>query len=313
MLQTIKDRMTLVLTSFRRHFMRTENQNWPIDFARALGEFHSTAGGRVEAIVFSKDRTMQLHAFLASYLDRIANPVHITILYRASTDDHVHAYRELEELLESPLIRFIPETNFRDDLMTHASNTSYDKILLFVDDIIFKEAFDFEALTQIDTGKHILSLTRGRDLTYSSVLQKPIHLPTLTPAFGQYLCFSWRGEEFSDWTFPLGVSGYMFGRCEWLAMLQTLDFRAPNSLEAALQKFVPIYEMRQGLCTERAICVCVHANMVQSELPNPTLGNFSIDALLNTWRQGLMIDRVKFYNKDLTIAEKQDYGFVPRA
>lgn len=40
---------------------------------------------------------------------------------------------------------------------------------------------------------------------------------------------------------------------------------------------------RYGLCTEFASCVCVYANLVQSESKNPVLGTFSIDQLLDLW------------------------------
>ncbi|MDB5594997.1 MAG: cell wall biosis glycosyltransferase-like protein [Hyphomicrobiales bacterium] len=281
-------------------------------FTQALAAMDDTAGGELECVIFSKDRAMQLHALLGSYLDMVKNPRPVTILYKASDTEHRQAYSELADLFADPDIRFVEETDFRQQMIEHATRSPAAKIMLLVDDMLFKDRLDFERLVEVDSSKHILVLTRGRDLTYSSVLQKPLVPPAMRTSAAGFQEFSWYSEDFSDWTFPLGVSGYMFGRKEWLAMLTTLKFKAPNSLEAAMQAFVPVYRDRPGLCPETATCVCVHANMVQTELSNPTLGTFSIEELLRLWQEKKMIDRSCFYGLGLAEAEVLSYRFVER-
>ena len=281
-------------------------------FTRRLAEMQETKGQPVECVVFSKDRAMQLHAFLASYLEKAAHRPEMVVLFRASDDAHRASYSELQLEMKGANIRFVPETDFRGQMIDHAQASTAGKIMLFVDDMLFKEEIDFNRVVDVDTSTHILSLTRGRDLIYSNVLQKKIDPPAFRAAEGGFQEFSWMADEFSDWTFPLGVSGFMFGRLEWLAMLKSLEFRAPNSLEAAMQALVPVYIERLGLCPPVATCVCVHANMVQTELSNPTLGTFSIAELLSLWQQGKMIDRAPFYGLPLSEAEVLTYDLVDR-
>ena len=95
-------------------------------------------------------------------------------------------------------------------------------------------------------------------------------------------------------------------------MLQSVDFKAPNSLEARLQVFLPFFAGRFGLCTERAVCTCVPANLVQSEWSNPHLGTFTVDELLSVWEEGKMIDRRAFYGRQLHETQTQRYTFVER-
>jgi hypothetical protein len=284
-----------------------------LSFTQALAAMDDTAGGEVECVIFSKDRAMQLHALLGSYVDMVENRRPVTILYKASDAEHRRSYAELADLFADPDIRFVEETDFRQQMIEHAARAPAAKIVLLVDDMLFKDNLDFERLVEVDSSKHILVLTRGRDLTYSSVLQKPLAPPDMRTSAAGFQEFSWYSDDFSDWTFPLGVSGYMFGRKEWLAMLTTLKFKAPNSLEAAMQAFLPVYRDRPGLCPETATCVCVHANMVQTELSNPTLGTFSIEELLRLWQERKMIDRRCFYGLGLTQAEVLSYRFVDRS
>ena len=281
--------------------------------SRLLAEL-GTGGADVAALVFSKDRAMQLHAFLTSYCEQVRSPPALTVLYRASTAAHQAAYDELCAAAgELPAeIAFLPETDFRSQLIEFVARAEAAKVVMFVDDMVFKEPLDGAALRAIDSASHILSLSRGRDLTYSTVLQRPITVPPLRPVGDGLLEFSWQGAEFSDWTFPLGLSGFMYGRLELLAMLRALPFRAPNSLEAAMQQLVPLFEARPGLCFDKATCACIHANMVQTELSNPTLGTFSVEQLLDLWRQGMAIDVRALYGLDLAVAEQATYSFLPR-
>jgi hypothetical protein len=48
-----------------------------------------------ECIVFSKDRALQLHALLSSYLEKVVSSVPLHILYHTSTPSHQRAYEEV--------------------------------------------------------------------------------------------------------------------------------------------------------------------------------------------------------------------------
>ncbi len=263
------------------------------------------------SVVFSKDRAMQLHAFLKSYFENVANYSPIFILYKASDDRHKASYLTLETEFKSKGAYFIEELNFRKQLIELLQNEQYGKVIFFVDDMIVTHTLDFSVIKEVDTNNYILALSRGKDLTYSMVLEKTLVLPNFEKYNQELYSFDWNyTEEYSDWTFPLGVSGYMFGRKQMLAMLLSIDFKAPNTFEWALQVFIEHFITKKGLCTLHATCACVHANLVQTEGTSPDLGTFSVGELLDKWEEGKRIDVAEFYNVPLQIAEKKSYNFI---
>jgi hypothetical protein len=267
----------------------------------------------ISSIVFSKDRAMQLNAFLSSYITMVKNYEKMYILYKCSDDRHQKSYDELMHIYHNKPFIFIKEENFSNQLLHILKSDDAQNIIFYVDDMIFIRPFDYSEIKKIDTTKYVLSLTRGKDLTYSIVLNKPLKVPTLLNFSDNFKMFDWfEYNEFSDWQYPLGVSGYMFGREECLVMLENISFKAPNSLESKMQKFIPLAKEKKGICPLKVVTVCVHANLVQTEGTNNTLGTFSVDDLLQKWEKSLEIDTHDFYDKDAIIAQELNYSFIKR-
>ncbi len=265
------------------------------------------------SIVFSKDRAMQLHTFLASYFENVANYSSMIILYKASNKAHLDSYQELIKIFEDKPVIFIEEENFRNQLIQAIEESHKGKICFYVDDMIFTHKFDYNLLKQVNPYKTIIALSRGRDMTYSAVLTKSLNLPEFTSLNNDLLQFSWDDiKEYSDWSYPLGVSGYMFAKKEILSILKTISFKAPNSLEMSMQQFKPVFKRRKGLCPENSVSVCVHANLTQTEGSNPVFGNSSIEELLDMWDKGYQIEYWKFYSKPLNTTQVQEYSFCKR-
>jgi hypothetical protein len=284
-----------------------------VNFTAALLETNGTANSDVDSIVFSKDRAMQLHTFLGSYVDNVSNRSRLTVLYKASDERHKRSYDELRHIFAGERIVFCAEHDFRSQLIEICEESAAGKILFFVDDMLFTHTLDFNSVRAIDSSRYILALSRGRDFTYSIVLQKQLSLPPFYERVYGFECFKWNDlQEISDWTFPLGVSGFMFGRNETIAMFKSVAFKAPNSLERSMQHFVPYFSGRYGLCTEQAVCTCVHANMAQTEWTNNTLGTFSIEELLGLWETGKVIDRRALYGTPANVAQETKYTFINR-
>lgn len=267
----------------------------------------------IRSLVFSKDRAMQLYTFLESYFENIENYGAMIVLYNTSNDAHQKSYDELKLYFINYPVLFIREVDFREQLIEEIEKINENKLILYVDDMIFTHKINYKNLKDIDCNTAVLSLSRGKDLTYSSVLLKEITLPSFVDLDNNALQFSWNEiSQFSDWTYPLGVSGYMFSSKEFLAMIKTINFRAPNSLENELQCFLPLFENRKGICYPNAISVCVHANLVQDEVLNPTQESFSAEELLIKWNEGFKIKANEYYNLPIIIAQDQKYKFELR-
>lgn len=267
----------------------------------------------VLSIVFSKDRAMQLHAFLISYFEQIKNYAPVAILFKTSSEKHAQAYYELESIFLHYPVKFINETNFRQNLIDVVESSVSSRIVMYVDDMIFTHPFDYGVLSTINPYKSLLAFSRGKDMDFSVVLNKSLDLPTFTEEENGLLSFRWDEiKEFSDWNYPMGVSGYMYAKSELLGMLIFSNFKAPNSLEWSIYQFNNFFANRQGLCTEFAVSVCVHANLTQAESINIVVSDFSVENLLEKWNNNLCIDVHQFYNKPMEITQVQNYRFINR-
>lgn len=267
----------------------------------------------IDSIVFSKDRAMQLFAFLKSFDEMISNKGKMTIIYKSSDERHRKSYFQLISYFDSQKYVFIEEVDFRSQLIKVCEESRESTLGLFVDDMIFLQKIDFDLINKVNPLTHIVSLSRGMDLVYSQVLNKKNILPAFKEEASGMFSYNWNSsDELNDWTYPLGVGGFFYDRIELLSIFKSIDFKAPNSLEGNMQVYLPLFINRFGLCFKKIACVCVHANIVQSEWSNPIIGTFSIEELLKKWEDGLSIDITKFYNKDGMEAKFQKYEFKMR-
>lgn len=267
----------------------------------------------IVSIIFSKDRAMQLDAFLQSYFEYVQNASTVKVLYHTSSIEHEKSYQDLVEIYKSQPVEFHKEGNFRELLLTIVENSTEDRLIFYVDDMLFSAKIDYNDLKAINPLEKIVCLSRGKDLVYSTVLAKPLQVPTIKPLQGNLFQFKWNEiPEFSDWTYPIGVSGYMFSRTEILAMMKATLFKAPNSLESNLQAFLPYFEKRDGVCYENVVTPCVHTNLTQTEGYNNVLGHYSLEELLKIWQEGKRIHYQEFLGLPVSEAETKKYSFIER-
>lgn len=295
--------------------LKTQELNDRVEYYKKVLETSKigTRENKIDSIVFSKDRAIQLHAFLKSYAAMVSGRGTMYILFKTSNEKHVQSYKELKEIFEREDVVFVEETDFRKQFIQLCEHSNAKTIGTYVDDMIFLKAVDYAKILAIDALNNIVSLGRGKELDYSLVLQKSQPLPNFLQKSDGFEYFKWDyTEEYNDWTYPLGVGGYFFDRDEMVIMLKGIKFKAPNSLENNLQVYKPMFIHRHGVCMEQVACVAVHANLVQTESVNPVLGTFSIEGLLAKWEAGLAIDISKFYGVKGSIAQFQTYEFVKR-
>ena len=267
----------------------------------------------IDSIVFSKDRAMQLHAFLSSYLEQVKGVHTMYILYKASDERHRKSYGELETLFVKAPFIFVEETDFRRQMIELVNSSAAKSIALYVDDMVFLRPVDYNTLIKLPTRHYIVALSRGKDLVESVVLQRKVELPEFEDLPAGLLSFPWNSFDYlSDWTYPLGVSAYIYGKSELSVLFSQIDFKAPNSLEIAMQRYKPFFQSRLGVCYPTIACCCVHANLVQTECVNPTLETFSVQQLLERWEQGECIDLTPFYGATGREAQEMRYTFRKR-
>lgn len=279
---------------------------------KVVGEFESVkTQDKIDSIIFSKDRAIQLNAFIESYLTQVDGYGQLYVLYKASPK-HAKSYLELKNLYANQDIVFVEELNFREQLNEICRNSDAKLIGFYVDDMIFTQKISYDAILRYNPAEYIVCLSRGKDFTYSQVLGRDMELPLFTPLGDGLYEYRWDStDEFNDWTYPLGVSAYFYSRHEVVAMLSTINYKAPNSLEEAMQTMIPYFKSRKGLCTEKVACCCVPVNLVQEECINPVTGYASVDDLLKIWDEGMKIDISKFHDVGIN-GVNMNYQYIKR-
>lgn len=315
MIQYIKRKIVAFLE--RYGFVR-KNERWEeikVKYYELVREraFSNTMNKDIISVVFSKDRAMQLDAFLRSYFENVQNASPVKAIYKASDLSHKSSYEELKNIYKDKPVAFIEEVNFREQLITLLDNEKAGRVIFYVDDMLFTRKIDYNVLKEIDPLKDIVALSRGKDLVYSTVLAKKLEVPTLKSLGNGLYRFRWNEiKEFSDWTYPVGVSGYMFSTKEILEMMKAIAFKAPNSLEGNLQVFNPYFMNRGGICFEEVVCPCIHANITQTEGYNNILGDYSLEDLLTLWNEGKRINYKEYQGLPSGEAETKKYSFIDR-
>jgi hypothetical protein len=295
----------------------TSDEKWERDAFAKLYEsrirhISYTNDHPAECIVFSKDRALQLHALLSSYLEKVTPRIPLHILYQTSTPAHRKAYDEIAELFSINNITFIKQssdTSFSDNLMSILESIQSEKLFFLVDDVIFVEDFDIKDFARFDTDSFVPTLRMGAHLTTCYTLQKDQPLPKFIPdIINDQGKITWKWDHgVYDWTYPISLDGHFFSTQEISAMIQLIDFSAPNTLEDKLQKFRRFFLPRYGVAYKKSKIINIPCNKVQKENKN-LHGSAHQDFLLEQWQKGYQMDYQALYGFT-NISAHQDIAF----
>ena len=245
---------------------------------------------QISAIIFSKDRPMQLDALLRSLAQDTRGIEKIYVLYRVSDKDFDRAYDDLVEYFNH--VSFIRESSFRDQLITLLAGLNTSRLIFFVDDIIFVDKVDFENLKSINLRRFVFSLRHGISLKYSYMVSRPQSLPPYY-TIESFIMWKWfKGDRV--WGYPLSVDGHLYLTQEILTMAKLISFKAPNTFEGNLQRFTRLYKrMKDGMAFQYPKIVNVPVNRVQNEVQN-RCGEIHQKELLKLWNEGKRINIDRF-------------------
>lgn len=270
-----------------------------------------------ELIGFSKDRAIQLHAFISSYLEKVKNSSPLNILYTASTKEHEESYNQLISIFSNKAINFIKEVNFREQILFLIQNLKVNKVIFFCDDYVVTKNIDLHDITKFNPLLCVPSLMRGLDWTYCFAFQKDQELPQFIDGIipdSDKSVWIWKEATNSpDWEYPLTVAGHLFSIKEMQIILNFIDFKAPNSLESNLQYFIDFFNTRYGICYNKTVFGSTPANLVNTEvLTNETSNDLSSSELLQKWNQGFRIKYENYYGENAVDIQNSKFDFVKR-
>jgi hypothetical protein len=246
------------------------------------------------AIVFTKDRPMQLHALLESYFYYTTNCAPVTIIYSCSDGDYQKAYDELATIWKN--VVFVRESNFYDTLKSVLDSADKERIFFLVDDIIFTRHYNLSDIAAVNCKEYVPSLRLGKNISYSYVRNRDLIPPYFTNLGEHLISWKWSVKN-SYWSYPLSLDGHIFLLHELKVMIDLIHFNAPNSLEENLQIFNPIYFRRGGISFPQSVLVNAPWNMVQTEITNKN-ENISTGYMLIKWQHGKRIQFESYLNFD---------------
>lgn len=248
----------------------------------------------VQAIIFSKDRPMQLHATLASFALHASDAasVPIKVLFTSSNQDYAKGYALLEKEFNNKLaINWIQETSFKRDLLRvvaadppHSmprrlfnrlrlqSPTPTSEYLLFlVDDNLFVRSFCLDDMCRALACEPLalgFSLRLGSNTKICYSLRCDQDLPSFAATSLGY-SFTWVGQA-GDFGYPIEVSSSIYRIADLIPLLRSLPYDNPNRLEQMLSASSRIFakKLPKLLCFTESVAFCAPINKVQTTFDN---------------------------------------------
>jgi glycosyltransferase involved in cell wall biosynthesis len=225
---------------------------------------------RIAGVLFSKDRPLQVDATLRSWaLHALSTDrFQMTVLYTASSSRMESLYRQVRR--EHPGVWFVRERDFRGDLLTLLKG--YEEVLFLVDDCLFVRPVPVESISRLlaaDPEAIGFSLRLGENTTYCYSMDGPQRVPALTRPEDAVIRYSWPDAEL-DFGYPLEVSSSLYRLEFLLPLLESMEFRNPNSLESEMAAAAPRFRSSKPALLSSALSMafCVPVTRVQEAFAN---------------------------------------------
>jgi tetratricopeptide (TPR) repeat protein len=248
----------------------------------------------ISTIIFSKERPLQLFAYIESLLHYSGLPEQsIYVLYR---DVPSTPYDALKQAF--PKVNWVAEQDFYRDLMAIVAACD-DYILWGCDDVFFKSPFDPQVCVQALANHESLlafSLRLGRNIQPTQPLQ----------AQDGYWVWDWTTSPLvnSDWTYPWEVSASIYRKGDVAQVLGLTDnLKNPNLLEGLLATYYfethGRFWRKQLACFEISKSITLQINQVQDVYTQNEFDrsqSTTIDQLYQYFLEGRRLDWQAFEN-----------------
>ncbi len=245
-------------------------------------------------LAFSKDRPLQLHAMLSSLRSTCRDPERLRVQVIVYASDDATAARYVQVGRELPWAALIPEDGFKETVLRATAGAAW--IAFVVDDALFVRPWSAgEAMAALErVPKAIgLSLRLGRNTTSCYSMNAPQPVPPVLEVGEGWLACDWT-EATHDFAYPLELSSSIYRAADVRPLLQGLEYRNPNQLEAALAGEAPRFAAGRPalLLPSTSVAFCAPINVVQTTYRNRCGGRAdqSIAALDRVFDQGLRVD-----------------------
>lgn len=258
----------------------------------------------VKFIVFSRDRPLQLHAYLSSFF-RLVTGAEVACIVHAQ-GAYSEGYMAVER--EFPGARFIYETNFPKHTAELVETGDY--FCFGCDDVVFIQPVDCSLAEGLLNEQDLIgvSLRMGTRITvgmFGATMQHPEFetLPNDMMAWtmGEYEIFNpWATQQ--DWCYPWEVLGSIYTR-QFVMDMWPHVAPAPNpSLfeEYGAKMWTEVTKCRRYASWTKPRILNPTINVTSTVSSNGVLGGRVIDPslLLDCWNAGIRMDTQRYAEKE---------------
>ena len=245
---------------------------------------------RVDLLVFSCNRPLQLYAFLESSEKYLENLHRLYVIYRAGNDHYEKGYHEIKkdfpnviyirQSIENPYEDFAPTVR---KVIFDSDVSSARYIMFALDDFILKESLDLNESARLlkETGAYGFYFCLGNHLK-----THPIENRILI----QEGVYGWQFSSMEgEWSVPNSVKMTLFKKEDIYSDFLYMKFHNPNILEALWNESADLF--RVGLYYDRSKAVSLPLNIVMgNEWVPEKVTNISTKELLSFFDRGLKMD-----------------------
>ena len=245
---------------------------------------------RVDLLVFSYNRPLQLYAFLESSEKYLENLHRLYVIYRAGNDHYEKGYHEVKKTF--PNVIYIRQSieNSYEDFAPTVRKTIFDfdvstarYITFALDDFIIKETLDLNESARLlkETGAYGFYFCLGNHLETH---------PKESKILIQEGVYGWQFSSMDgEWSIPNSVKMTLFKKEDIHPDFLYMKFHSPNILQALWNESADL--SRVGLYYDRSKAVSLPLNIVmENEWIQKKVTNISTKELLSFFDQGLKMD-----------------------
>lgn len=272
----------------------------PVAYAPLLGFPPSQIQKKVDLLIFSYNRPLQLYSCLESVQRYMSGLGTISVLYRADESHFAAGYEKVKQ--DFPEVAFVmqsakPKKDFKPHVLDLAFSSPNPYILFGVDDNIVKDFVDLGLCAEIldRTGAYGVYLRLGKNIHYSYQANRDQPVPPSVAVANGIYAWDLLGAQ-ADWGFPNSLDLAIYPKAQIKTAFKKMRFHTPNSLEFVWAKdFWP--KSAVGLYFEQSKIINIPLNVV-SRTGNPHMNAFTPEELLAKFNQGLKIDIEPLYQME---------------
>ena len=269
--------------------------------------FTHSSTKKVDLVIYSYNRPIQLYALLESIDKFVTGTGEISIIYRADNRAFALGYEEVKE--DFSHMTFFkqgpnPYADFKSFVMKSAFETPNNYVCFAVDDIIMK---DYVNLTDCiywleQTGTYGFYLRLGKNITENYTGKKKTPVPPNTKIAKNIYMWKFSDGNRPSWDFPNTCDMTIYKKSDIKKDLESINNFQTTAYETEWAKIAD--HSKYGLCYKQSKIVNISINLVQEVKPmwrqftqtwKGKMLCYSPKELLKKFNSGFKIDIRPFY------------------